>query len=284
MPSVDRVLAPGAPGAALRRLREQAGRTVRDVSDALGWSSSKLSRLETEHSSVKPDDLERLLDLYDAPDSVRMDLAAAVRQPSPRQRRTADALPDVYDKYARLESDAQRIALYGAIVIPGLLQTAEYANAVIQAIQGANEQFIRARMEARIVRQVILGRQPPVQLTVVLDEAALRRPIGGDDVMRRQMIRLQELNDHHEISIRVLPFKIGAHPALTGPFAVLDFADDARIPPVVFCDGLTGGVLRSRADEIQMYRDCFAALEELALESAASAAVFAAFDPTNAAL
>jgi transcriptional regulator with XRE-family HTH domain len=279
MPSVDRTLAPATTGATLRRLRKQAGRTVREVSEALGWSSSKLSRLETEHSFVKPEDLERLLDVYGVPDTVRRDLAATIRQSSPRQRRAADALPDTYERYNRLESRARRISMYGSILIPGLLQTAEYANAVITA--GSDEQLVKARMEARMLRQMILGQRPPTQLSVVLDEAALRRPIGGPDVMRRQMIRLQELNDHDEISIRVLPFGIGAHPALTGHFAILDFPDGAGIPPAVFCDGLTGGVLRSKVDEVHAYRDCFAALEELALDSATSAAIFAAFDPTS---
>ena len=128
-----------------------------------------------------------------------------------------------------------------------------------------------------MVRQAILVRQPPIQLTVVLDEAALRRPVGGVDIMRRQMIRLQELNDREEVDIRVLPLAVGAHPALTGPFAILDFPAEASLSPVVFCDGLTGGVLRSRPDEVAMYRICFSALGELAVDQAQFGADFAAF-------
>ncbi len=268
---------------ALRRLRLQVGRSVRDVSTALEWSTSKVSRIETSSSRVSDDDLGRLLDYYDASDEVRRHLVALSQQPGRSVRRSASPVPDAYERYIRLESRAERISLYGAVVIPGLLQTPEYAAVVIKAIVAADEQFVQTRMEARMVRQVILGRQPPLKLSVVLDEAALRRPIGGPDVMRRQMIRLQELNDRPEIVIRMLPFKVGAHAALTGPFAILDFPTGVGAPSQVFCDGLTGGILRSKADEVAQYRNGFAALEKLALSKEDSTARFLGWPttPTN---
>jgi transcriptional regulator with XRE-family HTH domain len=276
MSSDDLVMFAESPGPLLRRLRVQVGRSVREVSSALGWSTSKVSRIETSASQVRPDDLARLLDYYDAADEVRRQLVALAQKPLGRSRRSTVAVPDPYERYIKLESQAERISLYGAVVIPGLLQTPEYAAVVIKAIVVADDQFVQTRMEARMIRQAILGRQPPLQLSVVIDEAALRRPIGGHDVMRRQMIRLQELNDRPEIIIRVLPFDVGAHAALTGPFAILDFPKSAGIPSQVFCDGLTGGVLRTKTDEVDQYRTGFLALEELAQSKTDSTKTFSA--------
>src|SRR2546421_262229 len=156
MPSVEQTL---PTGAALRRLRVETGRSVKEVSEALGWSSSKLSRIETSLSRVKPEDL-----------------------------------------------------------------------------------LARTRMQRRMLRQAVLGRIPPPRIDVVLDETVLRRPIGDPAIMRRQMIRLQELSDRPEISVRIIPLRAGAHPALTGPFAILDFPEALRIPSHVWLDDLAGGV------------------------------------------
>ena len=112
---------------------------------------------------------------------------------------------------------------------------------------------------------------------MILDEAVLQRPIGGADVMRRQMIRLQEMNDRPETTIRILPFSVGAHPALTGQFAILFFPERSSIPPQVFCDGLTGGVLRGSSEDVERYKACFQALENLALGVKESAKIFAEF-------
>ncbi len=273
MPSGEEPAWPDTPGTLLRRLRTESGRSVREVSSALGWSTSKLSRIETSKTQVSADDVGRLLDYYQASDSVRSHLAILAEQPVRSSRRATDAVPEALDRYVSLESRAERISLYGAVILPGLIQTPEYAGAVIRSTPWPEDHFVQARVETRMVRQAILARER-LPLKVVVDEAALHRLVGGDDVMRRQMIRLQELNDRAEISIRVLPFSVGAHPAVTGPFSVLDFPEAAGRSPLVFCDGLTGGVLRTRAHEVERYRACFAVLEELALTKAESVAMF----------
>jgi transcriptional regulator with XRE-family HTH domain len=275
MPPSERAPSLETPGEALRRLRERKGHSVREVSQALGWSSSKLSRIETSTSGLKAEDLNRLLDYYEPSSDVRGDIGAMARRPLRRPRRhTRNAIPDAYGRYADLEARATHIQTYGAIVVPGLLQTPEYASAIIAHRPLQDENFAATRMQTRMLRQAVLARQPPLQLSVVLDEAVLRRPIGNLDIMRRQMIRLQEMNDKDEITIRVLPFAAGAHPALTGQFAILHFSEADLLPPHVYCDGLTGGSLRGDLQDVTTYQACFDTLLELSRPANESAHIF----------
>jgi transcriptional regulator with XRE-family HTH domain len=264
------------PGAALRALREGRGHGLRAVAEALGVSASKISRIERSVSGVAPEDLDRLLEFYQAPPEVRSTIGALAQQATRRPRESSEALPEAYETYTRFEAEASEISVYAAIVVPGLCQIPEYAAAIIAATPVPEDQFAGVRMETRMKRQWLLGRQPPLRFNVVIDEAVLHRPVGGPEVMHRQRMRLHELSQRPETSIRVLPFAVGAHPALTGQFAILDFPDEANIPPRVFCDGLTGGVLRDSSSDVERYRACFAALQRLALDPASSAAFFAA--------
>jgi hypothetical protein len=277
MPPSERAPSLETPGEALRRLRERKGHSVREVSQALGWSSSKLSRIETSTSGLKAEDLNRLLDYYEPSSDVRGDIGAMARRPLRRPRRHTRAIPDVYGRYSVLESQATHIQTYGAIVVPGLLQTPEYAAAVIAVTPHQEDDFASAAMATRMLRQAVLARQPPLQLTVVLDEAVFRRPIGNPDIMRRQMIRLQEMNDRPEITIRILPFSVGAHPAVTGQFVILHFPDADSTPPHVFCDGLTGGSLRVDPLDVGRYQACFNTLMDMSRPAEESAHIFATF-------
>lgn len=252
-------------GLELRSLREQTGRTVLDVATQLAWSESKLSRIETAATGVSVSDLDRLLDLYDVGKDERSRLSGLAIQVRRSAKRTvnSEALPDEYEAFIDLEAEAVAISTYGAIVVPGLLQTPEYAGAIMQATPTPEDDLARERLTARMGRQAVLARRPPPELRVVIDEAVLLRPVGGREVMRRQMLRLIEASERPTTSIQVLPLAVGAHPAVTGQFAVLEFASQT-IPAHVFCDGLTGGVLRNGSDDVQRYRDCFEALTRLA--------------------
>jgi transcriptional regulator with XRE-family HTH domain len=252
--------------AELRRIRERAGRTVADVAAELSWSSAKLSRVENAINGVNGQDLARLLGLYVVNEADRgrlNDLAARARQPTSRAP-YGETLPDVLAEFIVMEAEATTISTYGAIVVPGLLQTAEYAGAITQAMPARGADMTQDVLTARMSRQAILARPVPPALHVVIDEAVLRRPVGGPEVLSRQMLRLIEASRRPATSIRVLPFSIGAHPAITGHFTLLDFAD-GNTPTHVFCDGLTGGVMRSSAEDVRRYRFCFEALIELAL-------------------
>jgi transcriptional regulator with XRE-family HTH domain len=261
-------------GSVLRRLREQGRYSIRDAATRLGWSGAKLSRIETSSSRVKAGDLDLLLDLYEADGQTREQLRRLLDLP-PREEYVA--LPRALRRYAELEARATRISQYAAIVVPGLMQIPEYADAVIRAHADATirdaqpEEFTQERLDLRLLRQKIFISD--VALDVIIDEAVIIRQIGDESIMVRQMARLREFMRRPETSVRVLPLSTGAHPALTGPFAILDFPDGED--SVVFCDGLTGGVLRTHADEVERYRACFEALQGLALDPDDSAAVFA---------
>ena len=276
MPPDTHVQPQGTAGAALRALREGTGHSIRTVAKELRWQPSKISRIERSLSGVAPDDLAQLLEFYEAPPEMRSTIGALARQATRRSHASSEALPDAYEAYTRFEEQATQLSIYAAMVVPGLCQIPEYAAAIIGATPTPEEQFAGERMEVRMKRQWILGRIPPLRLSVVIDESVLHRPIGGAEVMHRQRLRLIELSQRPETTIRVLPLSVGVHPALTGQFTILDFSDEVGIPPRVFCDGLTGGVLRDAGDDVERYRACFAQLEGLALDADASATFFAA--------
>jgi transcriptional regulator with XRE-family HTH domain len=249
----------------LRRLRERSGRTVADVAGRLGWSESKLSRVETAKNAISDDDRERLLDLYRVTkaDRSRLREIAMRAHASSRRARFTEALPDALDTFISLEAEAATISIYGAIVVPGLLQIPEYAGAIAQTNRESEAAF--EVLTARMARQAILARRDGgPQLNVIIDEAVLRRPVGGDDVLHRQLLRLIEASQRPATTIRVLPFAVGAHAGLSGQFAILDF-DKGTIQAHVFCDGLTGGVLRDGEDDVQRYRLCFEEISGMAL-------------------
>lgn len=252
-------------GAELRRLR--ADRTVADVATELGWSESKLSRIETAHTGVRPKDLDRLLEAYAVADDVRARIRALAVQSRQRAWWEAygDVLPNAYETYIGFEAEATGIYNYEAQVVPGLLQTAEYASAVIQADGIYEDDEVHGqRVAVRMARQAVLTRDPPPKLSVILDEAVLRRQVGGPDVMRRQLTSLAEANERKMISVQVLPFASGAHRGMAGSFVILEFATDTEAP-LVYCEGLTGGVFRSRADELRSYWMSFESLRAAAL-------------------
>lgn len=253
----------GTVGGHLRALREDRRRTIRDVATELDWSTAKLSRLENERTRISHHDLAALLAALGADDAERA-VVNALRAESPSQsRRAANGLPDVYEKFLRLEQQAMRISVFGLAIIPGLLQIPEYAAAVIKGYP-APADFERTRFEARMIRQVVLGRIPAPHIEIVIDEAALRRPVGGIGVMRLQMLRLVEMYERG-LEIRVVPLSAEAHPGTSGAFEILEFDDADRASDCIFCDGATGGIIRTKPEEVDWYRVCFGEIVNLSL-------------------
>jgi transcriptional regulator with XRE-family HTH domain len=260
-------------GAELRRLREQAGRTCADVAGELSWSESKLSRIETAHTGISNRDLDRLLQVYDLVEPARVRLRALVTQARQRAWWEAygDVLPDAYETYIGFEAEARLLSTYQSLVVPGLLQTDEYAQGVIKADATSDDPgLVAQRVSVRLARSAVLTREPPLELRVVLDEAALRRSIGGHGVMRRQLLWLTEASERSNVELRVLPFSAGAHRGLAGSFTILDFPNDAD-SAVVYSEGMTGGVFRTRPDDLRSYAEAFEALQAAALDPAQSA-------------
>ncbi|GAA2641852.1 helix-turn-helix domain-containing protein [Paractinoplanes durhamensis] len=252
-------------GSELRRLRgERRGATV---ATALGWSESKLSRIETAHTAITEDDLDRLLTTY----GVRVEDRDRLRDLARRGRDRAwwtqyrSSVPDPYDEYLALEGEACLIGEWEAQVVPGLLQTGEYARAVIEAGADVDDpDVIQRRLALRMARQAVLTRDPPPMLRMVLDEAVLYREVGGRDVLLRQLARLTEDSRRPGIELLILPFSAGAHAGQTESFMVLDFAEGTRAP-VVHIEGLTGGLFRVKPGELEVYRDALNDLRKRSL-------------------
>ncbi|WP_127546398.1 helix-turn-helix transcriptional regulator [Actinoplanes sp. OR16] len=252
-------------GGELRRLRGE--RRAVDVATALGWSESKLSRIETAHTGISEADLDRLLTLYGVAVEDRGRLRDLARRGRARAWWTPyrSSVPDPYDEYLALESEAVRISEWEAQVVPGLLQTDEYARAVIETGADIDDTaIIQRRLALRMGRQTVLTRDPPPNLRIVIDEGVLLREIGGRDVQRRQLARLYEASSRPGVELQILPFHAGAHAGLIESFLVMEFAVGTR-NPVVHIEGLTGGLFRVKPEEIDVYQDAFDDLQERAL-------------------
>ncbi len=237
------------------------------MATALGWSESKLSRIETAHTGITEADLDRLLTLYGVAGEDRGRLRALARRGRARAWWTPyrSSVPDPYDEYLALEAEAVRISEWEAQVVPGLLQTDEYARAVIETGADIDDTAtIQRRLEVRITRRNVLDRDPPPHLRMVLDEGVLFRQIGGREVQRRQLARLHEASRLPGVELLILPFQAGAHAGLIESFLVMEFAEGTR-SPVVHIEGLTGGLFRVKPEEIDVYQDAFDDLLERSL-------------------
>lgn len=257
-------------GDELRRLR--GNRRGVDVASGLGWSESKLSRIETARTGISETDLQRLLAHYDAPVPIRVRLRELARRGRERAWWTQyrSALPDPYDEYVALEAEAVSMSEWEAQVVPGLLQTDEYARAVIEVgADIADPATADRRLALRMARQAVLTRDPPPRLSVVVDESVLHREVGGPGVLRRQLQHLADAATRPGVELLVLPFRAGAHAALTESFVIFDFEGDSRAP-VVHSEGLTGGLFRMKDDDVRIYREAFADLRRRALSVARS--------------
>jgi hypothetical protein len=185
------------------------------------------------------------------------------------------SVPDPYDEYLALEAEAVTMAEWEAQVVPGLLQTDEYARAVIEVgADIANPETIQRRLALRMARQAVLTRDPPPRLSVVLDESVLRREVGGREVLDRQLQHLFDASHRPGVELLVMPFTVGAHAALTESFVIFDFEIDTRAP-VVHSEGLTGGQFRTEPDDVRVYRGAFEDLRRRALAVEASRSAIA---------
>ncbi|MFI5936070.1 helix-turn-helix domain-containing protein [Actinoplanes sp. NPDC051494] len=251
-------------GAELRRYRDGAGVTIDVVADRLGCSPSKVSRIETGHTSATPRDVKDMLDIYGVDGAVSDELVQIAREA--RQKGWWHPFSTVLTgAYVGLEAAARSVRSYEQQVVPGLLQTDKYAIAMIRAARvGDADQKIEQRVRVRMARQALLIQDDPIDLWVVLDEAVLSRPVGGDEVMREQLHRLAEMAELPNVTLQILPFAAGAHAGMDGTFAVLDFPD-AEDPDVVFVENATGGLFLEKADELHKYNLIFDAIRSSAL-------------------
>jgi transcriptional regulator with XRE-family HTH domain len=258
----------------LRGLRETAGLTIEQVAERMEVSSSKISRLETARVSAPPRDVRDLLEIYGVTGEQRETLLTIAREA--RQRTWLDEYSDLtFAAAADMEGAASSIRIYSALVVPGLLQTVDYARAVLGAIRlDLEEDEIERRVDLRKSRQSLLAREGSRTLWVVLDEAVLRRVVGGPEVMRAQLQRLMEVTALPRLTLQVLPFAAGAHAGLDGEFDLYSFAEAAD-QDVVFIENTISDLYLESADAIRRYNLLFDHLRAKALDPAHSAEFFA---------
>jgi transcriptional regulator with XRE-family HTH domain len=261
-------------GASLRRLREQAGYTLEDAARILECDRSKISRIETGQRGVRPKELRELLTEYGVEERRREALLTIARQASQTGwwRSYSHVLSDAYQDFISLEASALTISTYEAQLVPGLLQTEDYARAIAAASlvnesQDEHEQFVHVRL----TRQQVLTRDSPLQLWAILSEGALRQLVGGRTVMRAQLRHLVEISGSQpHVNLQVLPFAAGAHAATSGPFVIMKFPEAPDLG-VVYLEGQTGGIYLESADEVARYTLVFEHLRASALSTAATA-------------
>lgn len=258
--------------AELRKLRDQSGLNVTDAARRLGWQTSRLSRIETRQSGITTPDLRKLLDIYEVTDEgYRSYLAELARRVNERGwwQKYASLIGSEYADLIGLEEEARAIRSYEQELVPGLLQTPDYARAAIRIGRPTETtEEIGRRVEIRMERQEILVRPDPVppRFNVVLSEAVLRRPVGGNEVMRAQIEYLMRPRDRANVTIQVLPFNAGVHPSMVGPFTVMTFPDPEDLG-VVNIEYATGSVFLEDPDELRVYEEVWSALQSSALSA-----------------
>lgn len=249
-------------GKELRSLRERAGLSPAAAAAALGWSKSKLTRFETADTRPQPGDVATMLGLYGGDDALKLALMQLARDV--RVRGWWAAYSDVLaPSFAELENDASSIRSWQVEVIPGLLQTPAYARALI-SMDASDDADVNRRLQAREHRKAVLARTDAPTLDVVLDEAVLRRPVGGHEVMREQLGALLDVSRRPNVSIRVLPTESGAYPYI-GNGSVMIFGFPREIDPdVAYIESFAGGLF---VEDVEQVRTCEEKVQEISAEA-----------------
>jgi transcriptional regulator with XRE-family HTH domain len=253
--------------AELRRHRELAGKRIEDVAEYLGCRHPKISRIENGHGTVSPGDVRLMLDFYGVhgPEADRLVRLARESRMKGWWHVYSDVLPEWLATYVGLEAEASASHTYESEVVSGLLQTEDYARAVTLAtVEGTSADQIDRRVTLRMKRQERLHDARPVELWAVHSEAALRCPVGGNAVMRKQLHHIIQLAELPHVKVQVLPISAGAHPAMAGPFNILKFHEEAD-PDVVYFETRVGGLYLEKDDEVRDYVRVFSRLRRLAV-------------------
>jgi transcriptional regulator with XRE-family HTH domain len=265
-------------GAQLRRMREAAGLTPEAAGYRIRASRSKISRMETGRVGFKERDVADLLELYGATDpQVVTSMLELASQANAQDwwAKFGDVLPDWFEPYLGLEAAASLIRTFDLQFVNGLFQTEGYARAVAQiGLRGVHGAEIERRVGVRLRRQALLTTARGPRVWSILDEAALRRAVGGTEVMRGQLRHLIEIAKLPNVTLQVVPFEIGGHDAAGGSFTVLRFAEP-DVPDVVYIEQLTGAMYLEKRSDVDHYLDVSNRLGATSLSPAASTRFFA---------
>ncbi|WP_089156928.1 helix-turn-helix domain-containing protein [Micromonospora sp. NBS 11-29] len=265
-------------GRALRQLRAEAGVTLDAAAEALECSRQKVWRIESGLGSVRGVDVRAMCQLYDANAELTGALTALASETKAKGwwHAYGDAIPDWFELYVSLEQAAHRLRFYYDAMVPGLLQTREYAHAVYQHRHEVSDEDRERLVEVRLQRQTLLTRRlpPAPRCSVVLSEAALLRVVGSSATMVGQLRHLLTLSERPNISVRVLPLMAGLHRGVeAGTFVMLAFPPGNRAtpePPVVYSESWTGALYLDRPQELAAYEKVWASIDELALDQGLS--------------
>ncbi|MFY1696984.1 helix-turn-helix domain-containing protein [Solwaraspora sp. WMMA2101] len=261
-------------GAELRRRRDAAGVTIDAVAERLECSSSKVSRIETGHTTATPRDVRDMLEIYGVTGTEAEELVQIAREA--RQKGWWHPYSTVLTgAYVGFEAAARSVRAYEQQVVPGLLQTADYARAMICAARpDITAEEVDHRVHVRLKRQSLLTQEDQIDVWAVLDEAVLSRPVGGDAVMRAQLHRLVEAADLPNVTLQILPFEVGAHAGMDGTFTILDFPEPSDAD-VVYAENATGGLFLEKTEELRKYIFIFDHIRAAALTPEESVAMIA---------
>lgn len=266
----------------LRRLREESELSADEVATRLSWPASKVSRIENRKAGVSQQDLRKLLDLFGATDQSYRDELEQIRRRASERGWWENFGPAVSSEYANLimlEDESQAIRSYGSELVPGLLQTPDYARAISRVGHpSGTAKEIDRRVEVRMERQEMLARSNPRQprLHVILNEAVLARRIGGPNVMADQIRHLMKDREGANISVRILPFTAGEHAALTGQFSLLTLRDEDK-PVFVHIEGATSSLTLEKADQVQPYEEMWESIADKAISADDSRAIMTTY-------
>jgi transcriptional regulator with XRE-family HTH domain len=216
----------------LRRLRARSGYSCKTVGAALGISASKISRIETNQIGLQADEVSALLGFYQVAKPLREELLELVRRAAEPGwwQVQGSRLPELWQELIDFERSATAIINYEPLVVPGLLQTADYASALVAAANPTlSEDEVETRVAARTTRQALLGRVRPPRLHALVEEGVLRRVVGDTGLMRRQLRHLEDAATRPNVTVQVVPTAAGAHPGLEGPFVILEFDGDSTL-------------------------------------------------------
>ncbi|MBB6122233.1 helix-turn-helix transcriptional regulator [Nocardiopsis algeriensis] len=241
--------------AELRRLRESADLSREDVTEATKINASTLYRIESAQTRPQVRTLHTLCDLYRVDDGKRSELLALAKDSGKQGwlETYPSELPAEYTNYILFESEARTVRNYESLFVPGLLQTEDYARAVIRGtLPLATDEQVEARVRARLQRQELLHKSEPLRFRAVVDEAVLHRVVGGQRVMREQLLHLATMARLPHVELQVIRFEAGAHPGMPGSFVLIDFPDLAD-PAVVYIDSMAGDLFLEGEVEVDRY-------------------------------
>lgn len=263
--------------AQLRELRADSGMTQEDVSERTGIDRSTLYRLEGAQQRPQRSTLIQLLDLYRVEEQGRGEMLTLLREAGQRGwlQQYRSELPEAYSDYIGFEDEARSISNYESLFIPGLLQTEDYARALLHGtLPHASDEEIENRVAARMERQTLLDREDPPRLWAITDEATIRRQVGGRQVMRSQLARLRDSAARPNVTLQVIPFDAGSHPGMDGAFIVLEFSDPAD-QSIVYTESKAGGLFLEEEVDLSRYKLMFEHLRAAALRPEATVSLLA---------